>query len=115
MRTTSPGQAPVRSGLTHVTVTMAAAHRTYAYQQARQALRDQHPQPCALCHEHIDYALTYPHPGSFTAEHLLPARMGGDHTTLAPAHLGCQRSQGARVVNAARSGTSDHPVTSRRW
>ena len=94
---------------------MADAHRTYAYQQARRALRDQQPQPCALCGQGIDYGLTYPDPGSFTAEHIIAARHGGDHTTLAPAHLDCQRRQGARVVNAQRAGTADHPVTSRRW
>ena len=94
---------------------MADAHRLYAYQQARAKLRATHSQPCVLCGHGIDYALTYPDPGSFTAEHVVPVRHGGDHTALAPAHLDCQRKQGAHAVNAARSGTDGQPITSGVW
>ena len=95
---------------------MAQAHRTYAYRRARQALRDKHLQPCVLCAHPIDYTLTHPNPGSFSPEHLIPARQGGDHTTLAPAHLGCQHRQGAHSVNATRRGDDTTPPrTSGVW
>lgn len=78
--------------------TMAAAHHTNAYRRARRTLLTRQPQPCCLCNDWIDYTLTHPHPGSPTAEHLIPASQGGDHTTLDVAHLHCQRRQGGIIA-----------------
>ena len=83
------------------------AHRSAEYQRAQRALKARKEQPCCLCGEAIDYRAHYPHPRSFSAEHLVPARYGGDHTTLAPAHLGCQWSQGVVVTNNKRRGRGE--------
>ena len=78
---------------------MGAAHHTHAYRQARAALKAKRLQPCCLCGEPIDYTATKPDPLSFSAEHVIAARHGGDHTTLEPAHLGCQHEQGGHAAH----------------
>lgn len=93
---------------------MGQAHHTAAYRKARAALLARAPQPCALCSGWIDYHLTYPDPWSATAEHVIAARDGGDHTTLLPAHLDCQRRQGG-IAATARDDEYPPPRTSGVW
>ena len=88
-------------------------HQTWAYRVAAAKLRAAHPQPCTLCHQWIDYSLSYPHRRSFSAEHVVPVRDGGTwRQGLLPAHLGCQWTQGARATNAI---TSARPAISGVW
>ena len=68
-----------------------------AYRKARAALKAKQQQPCCLCGDWIDYTLTSPAPGSFSAEHWPPVSQAGAHTNLLPAHLGCQHQQGGRI------------------
>lgn len=98
---------------------MAQAHWTYAYQRAKAALRRQLlPQcrvtPCKYLGVPIRYDLAYPHPLSFSAEHDPPVSVAGPHLNLVPAHLGCQRSQGADITNRKR-WHRPIPRTSKAW
>ncbi|MGO4130870.1 HNH endonuclease [Janibacter sp. RAF20_2_2] len=51
--------------------------------------------PCALCGRPIDLELAYPHPDSFTVDHITPTSHGGtDHyEQLRPAHFRCNRTR----------------------
>lgn len=49
---------------------------------------------CALCGKPIDKTLKYPHPMSFTADHIIPISKGGHPSSienLQPAHLQCNK------------------------
>jgi hypothetical protein len=94
---------------------MGKAHHTGAYQRARAELRSQERQPCVLCSQAIDYTLTYPHPESFAAEHVIAARDGGDHTLLAQSHLICQQRQGGTVTASAYLAQQPVSWTSGVW
>lgn len=97
---------------------MAQAHWTYGYQQAKARLRARRLPDCVLCQGHrgpIRYDLGYPHPLSFSAEHVIPVHIGGGSGPLAPAHLGCQRRQGAAITNTRRRHARPMPLTSKRW
>lgn len=96
-------------------VTMATAHGSSAYQRARAQLRSQERQPCVLCKGLIDYGLIYPHPESFAAEHVVPVRVGGDHTMLAQSHLICQQRQGGTVVAGMSLAREQITWTSGVW
>lgn len=50
---------------------------------------------CHLCQEPIDLSLSFPHPLSLTADHLVPQARGGSHSleNLRPAHLTCNSSR----------------------
>ena len=57
--------------------------------------------PCALCGEPIDYTLAWPHPRSFTVDHIIPIsqlppgdRRREDMTLFQPAHSYCNTSRG---------------------
>ena len=57
---------------------------------------------CWLCGKTIDPALKFPHPHSFTADHLVPIAKGGHmHGELRAAHLHCNISR-ARAKHATR-------------
>ena len=94
---------------------MGPQHWGTAFKKARAALRAERRQPCVLCGQAIDYRLRAPASGSFAAEHVIPARLGGDHTTLAPSHLGCQRRQGGLVSVQQRAARDRRKWTSGTW
>lgn len=56
--------------------------------RARIAQRVKAGEPCWLCGEPIDLTLKYPHPMSFTVDHVTPTSHGGadDYDQLMPAH-----------------------------
>lgn len=51
--------------------------------------------PCALCQQPIDLELRYPHPLSFTVDHITPTSHGGsdDFDQLRPVHNRCNRAR----------------------
>lgn len=52
---------------------------------------------CHLCGDPIDLSLPYPHPGSWSADHLIPVSLGGSNDgELRSAHLFCNQSRGNR-------------------
>ena len=66
--------------------------------------RVQAGEPCALCGRPIDLDLTYPHPESFTVDHITPSSHGGgDHIDgLRPSHAACNRSRGNQPSGTVR-------------
>jgi hypothetical protein len=62
--------------------------------------------PCSICHQPIEWDKRYPHKHSPSVDHRVALHQGGhDHpTNLAPCHLTCNASKGAR-----------HTETSRQW
>lgn len=48
---------------------------------------------CCFCGQPIDITLKYPHPMSFTVDHITPTSRGGcdDYDQLRPAHASCNR------------------------
>lgn len=55
--------------------------------------------PCFLCGQPIDYDLHWPHPASFSADHVLPwikhPELREDPGNVVSAHLRCNQSKGA--------------------
>lgn len=51
---------------------------------------------CGICHQPIDTALTYPHPMSFSIDHIIPRSVKPDHTfnNLRSTHLKCNMERG---------------------
>ena len=80
-------------------------------------------QICHLCGEAIDLDLAFPHPESFSVDHLIPvSQMEEDDPRLndpdycAPAHLGCNSSRNNKSLDDYRGGNEPSPpVTSRDW
>lgn len=54
--------------------------------------------PCFLCGQPIDYDLEYPHPDSFSVEHIIPRsvdpRLAEDPGNIQSSHLRCNQSRG---------------------
>ena len=107
---------------------MGHAHWTYAYRQARAALKveaERLQAPCHRCGRPIRYDQPWPHPLAFTADHDPPVHVAGAHLNLVPAHARCQSLQGAGITNTIRAGkrrrrspqgrTYSPPVTSKDW
>ena len=81
---------------------MTAPRSTGAYQKARAELRTL-GLPCWVCRQPIDYTLRWPHPGSFTADHVIELDRGGDLTD--PANLrACHARCNIRRGNYYRQG-----------
>lgn len=54
---------------------------------------------CWICGQPIDPTLKFPHPMSFTADHITPIALGGDNLgPLAPAHKHCNESRGTKTI-----------------
>lgn len=60
-----------------------------AYRKRRAELRKLR-RPCVICSEPIDYTLKWPHPGSYTAQHLTRDKSGA----IDAAHWACNRAAG---------------------
>lgn len=86
-----------------------------AWRKARDQVR-RRLDPCWLCGRDIDYQLKFPHPWSFTADHVVPVSKGGlelDPENLRAAHLRCNQRKGDRVVPI--KPTKIEFNTSRNW
>lgn len=72
---------------------MGRKHDTRRYKRLVAALRREQRQPCWLCQQPIDYDLQYPHPESFSADHVEPVTFHPElalvYSNLAPSHLAC--------------------------
>lgn len=68
--------------------------RAYRNNRAQCIAEETH---CWICGRIIDKTLTYPHPRSPSADHLVPKADGGtdDRSNLAASHLGCNIGRGA--------------------
>lgn len=55
---------------------------------------------CGICSHIVPYGLRYPDPESASVDHILPLALGGSDLpeNVQLAHLGCNRSKGARVA-----------------
>ncbi|MEB3367400.1 HNH endonuclease [Saccharopolyspora mangrovi] len=72
--------------------------------------------PCWLCGRDIDYELEFPHPHSFTVDHIVPVSKGGaeyDPENLRAAHYRCNQRKGDRLVPVRP--TRIEFDTSRKW
>ena len=60
--------------------------------------------PCVICGEPVDYALQYPHPFSWTLEHLIPVKdrpeLLLDKNNWGSAHHGCNSMRGPEELVA---------------
>lgn len=66
---------------------------------------------CHLCGKPIDKALEFPHPYSFSVDHIEPLSHGGAErarSNLAACHLRCNQSKGNR-------GHAEPPPRSQDW
>lgn len=66
--------------------------------------------PCCLCSQPIDYTLSWPHPQSFSVQHLKSWRdhphLREDPGNLDACHLGCNASEGNRDPKPSLGSTS---------
>lgn len=93
------------------------------YQTFKAAVRNVHQDhglPCALCDQPINYALHYPHPLSWSLDHIRSMMAGGavfDPANTQPSHLRCNQSRGASEGNAKRRRRREptQTPTSARW
>lgn len=73
-----------------------------AYRRKVAALRDE-GRPCWLCGEPIDYRLQWPHPMSFSADHVKALNNGGSlWGELQPAHLAHNSARSDGVYKGER-------------
>lgn len=80
-------------------------------------------QVCWICKDAIDLDLEFPHPQSFSVDHLIPLSQLGeddprrtDPDYCAPAHLGCNSSRQAKSVLEVTSQAEEESLpTSRDW
>lgn len=96
----------------HKTKPPGDPRHTYAYRQARLQLRAQ-GLPCWICRQPINYALKWPNPWSFTADHYIEIDAGGDPYdagNLKPAHSRCNIIRG----NYYQQGRATRPAAPER-
>ena len=89
--------------------------QTYAYRQAREKLRAQHL-PCWICRRPIDYALRWPNPMAFTADHYVEVDAGGaahDEGNLRAAHGSCNFTRGNHYRQGRNTRRASPPE--REW
>lgn len=58
---------------------------------------------CYICSEHIDILMDWPHPKSFSIDHIIPLSRGGDNTlnNVASTHLRCNISKSTKITERA--------------
>jgi len=100
---------------------------TYRYQKLRAQLRPVHEAQqrhcelgrCLFRSRFIDYRLRYPHPASWSLDHVVALQDGGALLDLAntqASHLRCNQSRGAVEGNLGRKAeTATQRYTSARW
>lgn len=73
--------------------------------------------PCCICRQPIDYSLQWPHPDSFSVEHILPwsthPHLREDPSNLDAAHYSCNSSKGDGVRSTRLTGQLGD--VSRQW
>lgn len=86
-----------------------------SYLRAKQRLKSMGV-PCWLCGRPIDPDLRFPHPWSFSIDHAIPLKHGGevlDPDNLRAAHLRCNQRKGTRI---GRHRDASVPLrTSEQW
>lgn len=74
--------------------------------------------PCCFCHQPIDYTLRYPHPASFSVEHIKGwadhPELREDPANLDAAHKACNESNGKRTPSEL-TATPTLGARSRTW
>lgn len=81
----------------------------HRWRQLVAQVRREEGRTCWLCPDPIDLTLSYPHPRSFSVDHVIPLEQGGaplDRTNVRAAHLDCNKRRGT---------TPARPRHSRRW
>lgn len=67
--------------------------------------------PCGICGKPIDYTLAYPHPQSFTVDHIEPLSLrpdlARDLDNLQAAHNACNRAKGTGATPATQPASRD--------
>ena len=84
-------------------------HRLAGYPARRKALLERaraNDERCYLCGGAIDYTLTWPHPGSFAADHVDP---GNPASELRPTHSACNRAKADKPLTRAFSTRNATP------
>lgn len=93
---------------------MASAGRNdRRFKEIARRLRKQLPPVCHLCSEAIDLRLPANSADSWTLDHIMPLKAGGDpwdENNLAPAHRRCNSSKGGSDLPQASTA-----VFSRQW
>lgn len=80
-------------------------HRTY---RAKRAKLQRDNDTCWLCGGPIHPDHKYPHPLSFSADHVTPVSKGGHNLgELKPAHLKCNQGRGNRVAQQPKKHLDD--------
>jgi 5-methylcytosine-specific restriction endonuclease McrA len=113
----TPETAPkIKSTLPSKKAAIRKARSSSEYQTARDHYRNhaqsQHEQ-CWLCGEPINYQLKFPHPRSWSLDHLIPItdnpRLILEPNNFRSAHLDCNRHRGSEAP------PSELGVPSERW
>lgn len=71
---------------------------------------------CHICGQQIDMTLKFPHPGSWSCQHITPRSMGGssEMDNLAEAHKRCQDKEGNALAGRAFLGGGSQAPLPRR-
>ena len=74
---------------------------------------------CWLCNRLIDKTLKYPHPRSFSVDHIILASIAPElaleRTNLHAAHLDCNRERGRKSAREYFESKEKKTLTSREW
>lgn len=74
---------------------MGRPHDGRRFRKLVAALRRERRERCWLCDQPIDYELEYPHPDSFSADHIVPVSRAPHlalvYSNLEASHLDCNR------------------------
>lgn len=80
-------------------------HRTY---RAKRAKLQRENDTCAICGGWINPDFKYPHPQSFSADHITPVSKGGHNLgPLQAAHYGCNSSRGNKPIQKNQTHLRD--------
>ena len=90
---------------------VSAGRKGHNWRKLTANLRAQR-RPCWLCGQPIRYDLAWPHPDSFSTDHVAELvnhpELAEDPTNLRAAHLLCNTSRGARAPKPSIGTTSRH-------
>ena len=76
---------------------MNAKRSTTIRDKHRAQIKRGHP-ACSICGQPIDYTLTWPEPGAFVVDHIVPINRGGEDVLAnkQAAHASCNRAKSDR-------------------